>query len=156
MQIRAATPPDLSVLEKLFAEVDAHHRVLLPERFRAPDGPVRTEQHLLGLVTSSDSAVLLADDDGDAVGFATVVVRDTPPVPVFVPGRVGVVDTLGVAARARRRGVGRMLMAAAEAWLRERGARDLELTVYEVNADAIAFYESLGYRLLSRRMARTL
>ncbi len=156
MQIRAATTSDLRSLEQLFDEVDAHHRVLLPERFRAPDGPARSEQHLLGLVTGPDSAVLLADDGGDAIGFATVLVRDPPPVPVFVPKRIGVVDSLGVARRARKRGVGRALMAAAEAWLRERGARDLELTVYEANPEAIAFYEAIGYRLLSRRMIRTL
>lgn len=72
------------------------------------------------------------------MGFVTGVVHDTPPVPLFVPGRIGVVDSLSVAARARRRGVGCALIAEAEAWLRERGTRDIELTVHEAAHAAIA------------------
>jgi ribosomal protein S18 acetylase RimI-like enzyme len=97
----------------------------------------------------------LAEEALEPLGFATVQVRDTPPVPLFVPRRIGTVDSLGVREHARRRGVGRALMTAAEAWVRDRGARDLELTVYEANREAIAFYEALGYQLLSRRLSRT-
>jgi ribosomal protein S18 acetylase RimI-like enzyme len=47
-------------------------------------------------------------------------------------------------------------MRAAEIWLREHGASEVELTVYEANRDAVAFYEAIGYRMLSRRMSRSL
>jgi putative acetyltransferase len=52
---------------------------------------------------------------------------------------------LMVAASHRRRGVGRALMEAAEAWAREVGVRKLELHVFPYNGGAIALYESLGY-----------
>jgi ribosomal protein S18 acetylase RimI-like enzyme len=156
MIVRPATPTDLATLEALFEEVDAYHRVRLPDRFRAPQGPARAHDHLLGLVQGPDCAVLLAEDGRDALGFVTVQVRDTPAVPVYVPRRIGVIDSLGVRERTRRQGVGRVLMVAAEAWVGERGADDLELTVPEANREAVAFYEALGYRLLSRRMSRKL
>ena len=39
---------------------------------------------------------------------------------------------------------------------RDRGAGAVELIVWEFNAQAIAFYERLGYATLSRKMAMSL
>jgi ribosomal protein S18 acetylase RimI-like enzyme len=156
MQIRCAVRADLPSIEALFADADAYHSARLPDRFRATEGPARPQEHLLALVEGADRAVLLAEDGEGALGFVTVKLQDTPPIPIFVPRRIGVIDTLCVRASARRRGIGRALMAAAETWLREHGAHDVELTVYDANREAVAFYEALGYGLLSRRMSRKL
>jgi len=154
MQIRPARPEDLASLEALFEQVDAHHRERLPERFRAGTGPARSHDHLLGLIHDPASAVLLADEAGDALGFVQLAVRDTPALPLFVPRRFAVIDNLVVAAHARRRGVGRALMAEADAWARGRGASTTELSVYAINDEAIAFYRALGYHVISYRMSR--
>ena len=45
----------------------------------------------------------------------------------------------------RFKGFGRMIMAAAEAWLRARGIEKLQLMVRGDNARVHAFYRSLGY-----------
>jgi len=45
----------------------------------------------------------------------------------------------------RGQGLGRTMMAAAEAWLTARGIRKLELMVREGNAAAQGFYEQIGY-----------
>ena len=57
----------------------------------------------------------------------------------------------------RRRGVGRALMAAAEDWLKARGAPKLNLMVRGDNLDATGFYAALGYdesdvRVLAKRL----
>jgi ribosomal protein S18 acetylase RimI-like enzyme len=156
MDIRAAARSDLATLEALFEEVDAFHRVRLPDRFRAPDVAPRPHDYLLALVEGTDRTVLLAEDSGTAVGFVTLEVRDAPPFPLFVPRRIGIIDALGVRTSSRRRGIGRALMAGAETWLREHGANDVELTVYDANPEATAFYEAIGYSVLLRRMSRRL
>ena len=46
---------------------------------------------------------------------------------------------------ARSRGIGRELVRAAEAWLRERGVRKAQLLVRRSNAGVMAFYERLGF-----------
>ncbi|MGY3108977.1 ribosomal protein S18 acetylase RimI-like enzyme [Bradyrhizobium sp. LM6.9] len=45
----------------------------------------------------------------------------------------------------RKRGHGRVIMAAAEDWLRQAGIAKLQLLVRRGNAQANAFYQSLGF-----------
>lgn len=59
-------------------------------------------------------------------------------------GHRGWVYYLAVAPGARRGGLARALMAAAEDWLRARGAPKIQLMVREDNHEAIGFYERLG------------
>jgi len=60
-------------------------------------------------------------------------------------GHRGWVNYLGVDPNQRRTGLGRALMAAAEAALLERGCPKINLQVRVGNNEAIAFYRSLGY-----------
>ena len=60
--------------------------------------------------------------------------------------RQGHLQSLAVDPQARRRGLGRRLIAAAEAAARERGARHMQLELREDNGAAEALYQSLGYR----------
>ena len=45
----------------------------------------------------------------------------------------------------RHKGYGRIVMAAAESWLRQRGIEKLQLMVRPDNSQVQAFYQSLGY-----------
>lgn len=65
-------------------------------------------------------------------------------VMVGFDGHRGWVYYLAVAPGRRREGLGGLLMAAAEAWLRERGAPKLQLMVRTSNAEALGFYQALG------------
>ena len=59
-------------------------------------------------------------------------------------GHRGWVYYLAVAPEHRRVGCGRAMLHAAEAWLRDRGCRKLQLMVRDDNP-ASGFYEALGY-----------
>lgn len=82
------------------------------------------------------SAVLVAEDNGAIQG--SVMVGDD--------GHRGWVYYLSVDPAARKSGLGRRLMAAAEAWLTARGVRKLELMVREANHATLGFYGALGYQ----------
>jgi ribosomal protein S18 acetylase RimI-like enzyme len=60
-------------------------------------------------------------------------------------GHRGWVYYLAVDPQQRRRGLGRRMMNEAEHWLRSRGAVKVNLMVRHSNADALSFYEHLGY-----------
>lgn len=86
-------------------------------------------------VAGPSSAVLGIRDDGELVGTA-MVGHD---------GHRGWVYYLAVADPARGRGLGRELMAAAEAWLVERGLPKIQFMVRTDNTSVLDFYDHLGY-----------
>ena len=89
----------------------------------------------------SADAVLLVARDGDAVlGFAGVTER------THVSGELEAdLGELVVAPGARRRGVGGLLVRAAEEWAAGRGLRRVTLETGAANEGARALYARLGY-----------
>lgn len=155
MRVRAAGPDDLPALAVLNAEVQALHREALPHRYSDPP-LAAVEDWFRQLLADGDVVVLLAEEDGAAVGFA-VVHRIESAGHLFAHPRLGaMVDGIGVTRAARRRGAGRALMAAAEQQARAWGAASLSLDVQSFNRDAEEFYRTLGYRVATTRMAKPL
>ena len=91
-------------------------------------------------IESHDACVLVADADGELVGFCTGY-QDLHSVRFGY--RVWVED-LAVDPNHRSRGVGKALLDAAKSWARERGATHLELDSAEARTDAHRFYEREG------------
>ena len=83
----------------------------------------------------ANATVLLGRHDG-ALAASVLVGHD---------GHRGWVYYVAVDPDHRFKGYGRMIMAAAEAWLRARGIEKLQLMVRGDNARVHAFYRSLGY-----------
>jgi GNAT superfamily N-acetyltransferase len=92
------------------------------------------------LLSSSIHTVLVAVDNGHLAGFIALEQRIT----LELGERVEIVG-LVVAADARRGGIGRSLVAAAERWTRERGLDAVFLRSNVVRPEAHPFYEGLGY-----------
>ena len=133
--VRPARPGDLDdlvrLLEVLFS-IEADFR---------PDA-VRQRRGLALLLEDPErGCVLVAEDGGRAVGMATAQLVVSTAEGAASAG----VEDVGVDAALRGRGVGRRLLAAAEAWARERGAARLQLRADRDNAPALAFYRRLGW-----------
>ena len=87
-------------------------------------------------------------------GAVLVRIYDTPADPPMVPRRRAHVEALVVDRDHRRAGIGTALMVAAATWAREHGAVEVVLTVWAGNNGAEAFYESLGYGVVSRALTK--
>ena len=61
-------------------------------------------------------------------------------------GHRGWVNYLAVAPRRRRHGIGRRLMVAAEAGLRDLGCPKINVQIRTSNIEALAFYAGIGFR----------
>jgi GNAT superfamily N-acetyltransferase len=154
--IREAAAEDYEVLCELFDEVDALHRDNLPQIFQEPTGPVREQEYYRGLLTDENVGLFVAEVNKSAVGFVHAFIRDTPAIPILVPRRCAIVDSLGVKSDFRGGGIGRMLMHRIDEWAMVKGAVAIELNVYEFNRDTISFYRKLGYDTVSEKMSKLL
>lgn len=85
---------------------------------------------------SAEATILLALDDGGALAGSVMVGHE---------GHRGWMYYLAVAPAGQRRGLGRRLVQAAEAWLAGRGMAKMHLLIRPDNHGVRAFYESLGY-----------
>ena len=83
--------------------------------------------------------VLVAELQGRVVAFCIAHLEQS------ARGCVGYVVTLDVDPAARRRGLARRLLSACEEQMRQQHCQTMLLHVFTGNADAIRFYESLGY-----------
>lgn len=94
----------------------------------------RKDPHAAVLIAAQGNGAVL----GETRVCATVMVSEN--------GRAGEVCYVAVAAPWRGTGLGRHIVAAAEAWLIARHIGRLELRVHEDNRHAQGFYAHLGFR----------
>jgi GNAT superfamily N-acetyltransferase len=128
LEVRSATPADAERIAALFTD----------EGY--PAGPSDIVERLTRF-DSEHSRVLVADHDGEILGFVAV-----HALPRFEHSdRIVRVMALVVDAGVRERGIGRLLMEAAERVGREVGAAFAEVTAGHHRPDARRLYEELGY-----------
>ena len=100
---------------------------------------------------ADDRAVFVAESHEGLVGLVTVGERCH-----WAGDLDGYVGELVVAAAASRRGVGALLMSAAEDWAKARGLAFLTLETGAANHAARAFYAALGYQVEDVRLTKQL
>ena len=136
VSIRPATHDDLPVIAELIRGLARYekleHEVVMTEELLAAS--------LFGKRQYAE--VLLAEDDGEAVGFALFFHNFS----TFL-GRPGIyLEDLFVVPEHRGKGIGRLLLASLARLAVERGCGRLEWAVLDWNQDAIRFYERMGAR----------
>lgn len=151
--IRRATPADAATVAALNAHVQSWHAAHYPEAFFPAPDPAALEAHFATRLAEPGVTCLLAGDP--TVGYALCSLQDRPPSVFSPPVRRLMVDHIAVAPQARRRGIGRALLAAARALARDLGADEILLDTWEGNHEAHAFFEAEGFavrRMLYRRL----
>lgn len=96
-------------------------------------------------------AVLVGVDDAGICGFIWLVVEVE-----YSGRRRGEVAAIHVATRARRQGMGRLLMAEGEDLLRSYGCDSVHLMVTASNQGAVRLYSDLGYEVSRHQMEKGL
>ena len=117
-----------------------------------PADPDSVVARLAPLLDRADMAILVAELAGDVVGLGSVFLL---PV-LHENGARGMITALVVSQSARRRGVGRLLVRALQAYARESGCTRIIVTTANHRADAHQFYEDVGFSWTGRRYGSSL
>ena len=142
---------DFTVEIRLAADSDAPALGDLLGHLGYPADAVELPERLERLRTAGDEA-FVAVTGGVVVGLATVHSRAV----LHSARLVAQLTALVVPPSARGRGIGRALVARAEAWARDHGAERLVVTTALHRADAPRFYERLGFDHTGRRYVKRL
>lgn len=144
--IRAATAADLPALGRLGEILVGAHHDFDPDRF-IPATP-RTAQGYASFLSSQLSApgvlLLVAEQGGQVVGYAYAGIEGFDYM--SLRGPAGVLHDIVVHPGRRGAGVGRALLEAVVAALRERGVPQVVLSTAERNQRAQRLFEGMGFR----------
>lgn len=144
--IRAARHEDVPVLGKYGADLMALHHQWDPERF-IPTGAGTEASYarwLRSQLEKSDVVVLAAEHDEMIVGYAYASIEGYDYM--ALRGPAGVIHDLFVEREKRSQGIGRMLLEAAVAALKERGANLIVLSTAHRNEAAQRLFAAAGFR----------
>ena len=134
--IRKAEINDYSAAAALAAKMWEHDPEELIQGFTEADA-------------AEEGAVFIAEEDGQAVGFAQCALRHD-----YVEGTetspVGYLEGIFVDEAHRRRGYAVRLLSACESWAKEKGCREFASDCELTNTDSLKFHLSLGFTEANR------
>jgi GNAT superfamily N-acetyltransferase len=151
MSVRFASEADLDRVNELRGQVNALHAAGRPDIFKPGFGPeLRVYVH--AIYGDPDKRIAVCERDGSVCGFAVLNHVSRPETPYMYARDFLDIDEFCVDARHRRQGVGTELIDFIRGWAKGEGFDRVELNVWEFNADALAFYEALGFETYRRYM----
>ena len=97
------------------------------------------------LINTENQSVLKYEENGEVLGCVTVKVTEEP--------NLAYTGTLAVKPSLQAKGVGTVLLGAAENWAKEKGCTRMKLTVVDFRQELIEFYKRRGYQDTGEREA---
>jgi ribosomal protein S18 acetylase RimI-like enzyme len=156
VSVRAADPDrDLSAIIALNRFVQDIHVAVEPSLFRQSRDMPGIEDFHLGFIKNEDHYTFVAEVGADLVGYVGIELQRRPANPFTNARNRLYVHQVGVHPRHRRHGVGRALMSTVDALANQLGVSEVSLDAWSFNADALSFFESLGYAAFNVRLRKT-
>ena len=143
IEIKRATAADVKDILRLLGQVLEVHHKGRPDIFKT--GAVKyTEQELQGLLADEKRPIMVAKSEGRMLGYVFCIIKETKDDNILKDMKTLYIDDLCVDENERGGGIGRALYEHAKAYAKKIGCYNLTLNVWECNASAKRFYESMG------------
>ena len=140
MNIRNMTVQDYLEVDQLMQQLHKLHVKGRPDLYVDLQHPYSLE-NFRQKVESAEHILLLAEENGKILGICFVAMREGS---MMVNQQTAYMDDLFVCEEVRRQGIATKLFKDAEKKAVARGAKRLDLMVWDFNQSAIGFYKSLG------------
>ncbi len=145
--IRPGRRDDAAAAARLWVQSAREHTIYDAVYATAPDAEKVMRRFLADLSSSSHSCLLVAERNGEVVGFLSGELREGSPA--FKPKTWAAVEDIYVVPDYRSLGIGHALLEECRVWARHKGANGISLQVAAGNTRARKFYEKLGFREVS-------
>ena len=106
-------------------------------------GPDKWQRYISGKITGKASRVYLYEEKNELKGFTVVEITEDGDKPF------GIICDLLVEPGQRKKGIGKNLLSRSIEWLETQGISDFYLESGIQNHNAHAFFERLGFRMVS-------
>ncbi len=145
VRVRRAKVRDLPVLTRLWRELVGFHEALGGQDFRlAPGAEAGWKKYLRGHLGKADKLCLVAEVDGEAVGFLVGSVEERPGI--FMERAYGHISDVYVQEPQRGKGVGKALVAEGLAWFEAKRVGRVRLQTDARNTLGFEFWKKLGFQ----------
>lgn len=141
--VRRAKERDATKVAELSLALAEQHLSYDPTRFARLITRTGAEKFYRDRMQAEDAAILVAELDGEVVGFAYLQYEPTLYAELAV--KVAWLHDIFIEERERRRDIGKKLLDAAAIEARRLGATKILLSVAAKNAGAKAFFERIGF-----------
>jgi len=147
---------DFETVARIDAGVYGLHTNARPDLFSQESTGILDLATFENILRDANSAVLVADVEGDVVGYLSVTLEDLHSRFWSPHKSRAEIDQMGVLPAFQKQGIGRALMQAAEDWAKGRHATQIRLNVYHFNEPAQKAYAKNGYSIERLMMSKSL
>lgn len=152
--VRPALLNDLDQVTELWACLASMHTPLDSTFSWTEDSLVRYREFAEERLTDPLARLLVAELQGEVVGFLLAVIASYPPV--FTIGKYGSIYDVFVAEDCRGLGVGEQLVEDVLTWFRGHGLTRAELRVHVANEVGRRFWDRMGFTPFLENRSRSL
>ncbi len=154
--IRAYQPADQEQVEQCIIALQDFERALEPDRVEGASVARRYLLDLLETCQKQSGQLFVAEVDGRVAGFVCIWMEPEPEGYLTSLANYAYISDLIVLPSYRRQALGRTLLARAEKFAVQQGARALRINALARNARAWALYIKVGFRDYEIRLLKDL
>jgi GNAT superfamily N-acetyltransferase len=152
IRIREADADDLDGVDELWRMLIEHHRQYSDHFTLARGGRKKWEKYLREKFDEISTKLVVADEDGELVGFMLCLI--SPQEPVFAEKNIGLISDAFVRKEWRNKGVTKEMLRVALRWFRKNKLKTVEVSVAAANLEGRAAWGQLGFKpfIVRKRM----
>jgi diamine N-acetyltransferase len=143
-RIREAIIDDFEYLNELYAHVDQAHHDAHPEQFKQSSDIKRPYSYFEDLLNDKNIKIFVACIEDEIIGFIHAEVKKYNH-PVLYSYQYGHITDIAVNKKHKRMGIGKILFQTVEQWFKEMSVKEITLSVFSFNTEAISFYQHNGF-----------
>lgn len=150
--IRKASLNDYNQISKLVSEVHQLHVLNRPDVYLDLKQPFSYDSFLQLLEEPTSNLFVIENSNQNLIGYGIINLLKTRSLTIMKPSTIAYIDDFCISSSYQHQGYGAQLFDYLKEYAKEQGATSLQLTVWEFNEPAIAFYEKMGMSMRNRRL----